>query len=457
MTVTAELCRRIIGIRSSDIGPAALQAARLLLLDGLAVAVPGSDEEALRILTEHHRAQGSAAIASVIGQPDKLGVVAATAINGAAMHVLDFEPMWSPANHALSTTLPVVLALAEVLDVTGVELLTALVKGIEVQGWIRQASRQWEAEELSFHPPGVVGPLGSAVAAAHLLDLDETRLARALGIAASRSSGLMANVGTMTKALHCGQAAANGLEAALLAARGLTANEDIFGEPRGLRDAFFPRLETEELLRFGPPFRVLDPGFAIKLFPCQFGTHFGISAALAARKQVASPTQILAMRLVTPIMAYVDRAQPSTGLDGKFSFQYTAAAAFLDGSVGLATFTEERRSQGDIQALLAKFELTMSPAIPGRFETMHVELEVDDADGRTIREVSYGPPGIWGSTPITEAQHRAKVEGCLQTKLEAAEAAQIIELASRCDQLVNAELRQLLALTRTGPPPATQG
>ena len=99
----------------------------------------------------------------------------------------------------------------------------------------------------------------------------------------------------------------------------------------------------------------------------------------------------------------------------------------------------------------------MSPAIPGRFETMHVELEVDDADGRTIREVSYGPPGIWGSTPITEAQHRAKVEGCLQTKLEAAEAAQIIELASRCDQLVNAELRQLLALTRTGPPPATQG
>ena len=71
---------------------------------------------------------------------------------------------------------------------------------------------------LSF-PPGVVGPIGAAVAASHLLGLDAAHIAHAIGIASSRCGGLFANVGTMTKSTHCGYAAALGLEAALLAER----------------------------------------------------------------------------------------------------------------------------------------------------------------------------------------------------------------------------------------------
>ena len=96
--------------------------------------------------------------ATAIGNGYRLNTVSAAALNGAAMHVLDFEPMWSPANHALSTTLAGVLALAEARGSSGREVLTALVKGVEMQGWIRQASGQFEARKIRFHPPGAAGP-----------------------------------------------------------------------------------------------------------------------------------------------------------------------------------------------------------------------------------------------------------------------------------------------------------
>src|SRR5262249_35098433 len=205
----------------------------------LAAGAAGPREERMRILAARFKDQGGARHATAIGTAWRLNTVSAAAINGAAMHVLDFEPMWSPANHALSTTLPGALALAEARGSHGRDVLTALVKGVEIQGWIRQASGQFEARTTRFHPPGAVGPLGSAVAAGHLIGLDAGRLAQALGIAASRAGSLLANAGTMTKSSHCGHASALGLQSALLAEQGFTANVDVFEAPQGYAPAFY--------------------------------------------------------------------------------------------------------------------------------------------------------------------------------------------------------------------------
>jgi len=445
-TITARLCERIAATGAGDLGPEARAAARRLVLDGLAVAVAGAGEPAVELLVDHYRAQGSHPLATVLGHGLRLGPVAAAAVNGAAMHALDFEPMWSPANHALSTTLPAVLALAEEVAAPGAEVVTALVKGIELQGWVRQASRQWEAEDLAFHPPGVVGPLGAAVAAGHLLGLDAERLRHALGLAASRTGGLMANIGTMAKATHCGIAVASGLEAALLAERGFTANPDIFDVPRGLPDAFFPDFVAEDLLRFGPPFRVVEPGFAIKRFPSQYGTHFGITAGLAARAEIPDPAAITAVRLHTPVMAYVDRPSPRSGLEGKFSLQYTLAAALLDGGVGVATFTDERLARPDMQSLLARTQLLMTPERPGRFEEMEVLVEVVLADGRIVRRSCDGPPGSWRGPPLAEGAHRDKARDCLAATLDAARIDRCVALVERLDQLDAAGVAELMEL-----------
>lgn len=457
--VTAALCEQIVAARARPLDGETLAAAGRLLLDGLAVGVAGSAQPTVAMLVAHHLEQGSAPSCTLLGRPERLGPVAAAAVNGAAIHVLDYEPMWSPANHALSTTMPVVLALAEQREVTGAQAMRALVHGIEVQGRLRQASRQWEAEHLHFHPPGLVGPLGAAVAAADLLGLDAGRLRHALGIAASRCGGLMANVGTMTKATHCGQAAANGLEAALLAARGFTADVDVIEAPRGLRDAFWPELALDELLPFAAPYRVVRPGFAVKLFPCQYGTHFGITAALQLHGELGAVDRIEAVRIVAPPMAYVDRPHPPTGLAGKFSLQYTVAVALLDGAVGLGSFEDAVLHRPELQQLLERTTVVVDPAIPGRFESMWVDVEVDVASGpggavRRLRRRCEAPAGRWDAAALPEEAYRRKATDCLVTVLEEETVAALIGLAGRVGALSADELRRLIGL---GAAPAAGG
>jgi 2-methylcitrate dehydratase PrpD len=448
MAVTSQLCDRIAGISYDDLGVPAIEAARRLALDGIAVAIAGTEEEAIHILAAHHKEQGGAAQATAIGNGFRLNTVSAAALNGAAMHVLDFEPMWSPANHALSTTLAGVLALAEARETNGREVLTALVKGLEMAGWIRQASGQFEASALRFHPPGAAGPLGSAVAAGHILKLDPGQLANAIGIAASRAGGLMANAGTMTKSTHCGHAAALGLESALLAAHGFTANVAVFEAAQGYVPALYDDgFNTGEMLGFGrAPFRVVAPGYAIKMFPSQFGTHFGITAALELHRNIPDPAAIRRVLLTAPVMAYVNRPRPNTGLEGKFSLQYTAASALLDGKVGIRTFTDARLARADMQDLLAKFEVRLDSAIPGRFEDMHVLLRVELDGGGVLETRCDGPRGKWGTPPISEAEHLVKVRDCLATRLEPAAVEGVIGLARQIDTLDAAGVRQLMQL-----------
>ncbi|MBO0742173.1 MAG: MmgE/PrpD family protein, partial [Hyphomicrobiaceae bacterium] len=399
MSVTSQLCDKIAATGYADLDAPVTAAARRLVLDGIAIAVAGSKEDAIQILAAHFKEQGGAPQATAIANGLRLNTVSAAALNGAAMHVLDFEPMWSPANHALSTTLPGVLALAEARGSNGRELLTALVKGVEIQGWIRQASGQFEARTTRFHPPGAVGPLGSAVAAGHLIGLEAGRLAHALGIAASRAGSVLANAGTMTKSSHCGHASALGLQSALLAEQGFTANVDVFEAPQGYAPAFYDdRFKAEEMLGFGQrPLRIVEPGYAIKLFPSQFGTHFGITAALELYPQITAAAAIRHVIVTAPVMAYVDRPRPKTGLDGKFSLQYTAAAALLDGKVSIRTFTDERLAEPDMQELLGKFEVRLDPTIPGRFEEMYVDLSVELDSGRMLKTRCHGPRGKWGT------------------------------------------------------------
>src|SRR5690348_8505374 len=113
MSVTRTLCEKIAATQFDAMTQPALAAARQLVLDGIAVAVAGSGEPPITILAEHYRSMGGSPQASVIGRGFRTSSVTAAALNGASMHVLDFEPMWSPANHALSTTLSAILALAQ--------------------------------------------------------------------------------------------------------------------------------------------------------------------------------------------------------------------------------------------------------------------------------------------------------------------------------------------------------
>jgi aconitate decarboxylase len=326
-------------------------------------------------------------------------------------------------------------------------VIAAFVKGCEVQGRIRLASQQYEPGRLKYHPPGVVGVMGSAVAAAHLLKLDQPQLQNALGIAASRAGGVMANVGTMTKATHCGWAGSAGLDAALLAKRGFTGNTEIFEATNGYADAFFGEaFDFPALLAFGQPYRLVEPGFAIKLFPSQYATHFAITAALDLHRRIGTPAVIRTVQITTPVMPYVDRPSPRTGLDGKFSFQYTTAAALLDGTVNVHTFSHERRTRSDMVDLLPRITLVQSPTIPGAVEKMWVDTTVELADGRRATVRCRGPKGFWGLSPLTRDEHLVKVRDCLGAHLNKEDCERCIQLVDSLDRLDHNGVRELITL-----------
>jgi aconitate decarboxylase len=294
----------------------------------------------------------------------------------------------------------------------------------------------------------MVGPIGAAVAASHLLKLDATALANAIGVATSRCGSLTSNTGTMTKSTHCGYAASLGLESALLAASGFTGDEEAFDGPRGYAAIFLPeQFDREMLLSFGPPFRLVDPGFTLKIFPCKFTTHYGITAALAARPRIPSPDAIRAIRMLAPVVPTGDRPHPKTGLEGKFSVQYTLAAALLDGAVTLSSFTDERLYRPQMQSLLDKVTVTMTPDITTEYNAgRYVDLEIELADGSKVHERCERPRGSWGAEPISNAEHMVKVRDCLAGSLAPAAIDEFVQLGTRFEQLDEMGVRRMLAL-----------
>lgn len=434
----------LAAISIESLPPSALEAARGLLLDGIAVAMAGSRETAPTIIAEHVRSFGGAEHATAFNFGFKTTVVGAAYLNGASMHVLDYEPMWNPPTHAVSTTLPAVLALGESLKADGKDMLAALIKGIEAHGRLRVASRQYEPRGLVFHPPGIAGPIGSAVAASHLLKLGPDRLRNAIGIAASRAGSLLANIGTMTKCTHCGNAAAAGLDAALLAARGLTANPDVIEAANGVAEAFFDKdWDRQALIVNDAPLRILDPGYAIKLFPSQYATHFVILAALDARDRIPADETISSVEIVGPVMPYVDRPRPSSGLDAKFSFQYAAASALLDGTVGIDTFTDDRAARSDIGAMLSKVSFSQSPAIPATLDRMWVEIKIRLGDGSLVTGKCVQPHGAWGS-PISRQEHLVKVRACMRRALSDTGTETAVALLQEFEWLEPGDFRALM-------------
>ena len=446
MSITEELAGHISAATFDAMPREAIEAAKVVIIDGLAVTLAGSREQAALIVADYAREMGGNPLCSVFGQSFKTSPPMAAFVNGVAGHVLDYEVMWHPATHATSPTLPGILALAESRQATGAEILTALIVGFEVQGRIRVASAH---QGLSgFHPPGLVGVMGSAAAGAVMLGLDTQQTRMALGMAASRAGTVSANTGTMTKSTHCGNAGRMGLEAALLAAKGFTANANIMEHENGYAAVLFgDEFELDAVTRnFGNPYRLVDPGVAIKKHPSQYGTHRGIDAALDLQHRYSvDPERISAVRIETPVMRYVGRPYPETGLDGKFSFQYTVAASLLDRRIGIETFTDDAVHRPEVLDLLGRTTVDMRPEIPANFEEMWVAVRVETTDGQTYVSRCNRPRGIWGN-PLSREERLAKVRSCTGRVLSDGNTERLIEIVEDLENASANTVQQLVGI-----------
>jgi aconitate decarboxylase len=447
-TLTLRFVEHVLDIHYAALPKEAIEVAKHVTLDGLAVMLAGATEPlgVGRLSTAYVKSMGGEPQATVVAGGFKTSMQNAAYANGTMAHALDFDNTWYPLNHPTSPTLPAILAIAEHEGLSGAKVIEALVAAFEVQGRVRLAATGMETGS-GFHKPGMTGTLGAVAGAARALDLDVQRMLMAFGLAGSRAGSIAINTGTMTKSSHSGHAARMGIECAVLARMGWTASADLFG-PKGFFDTFFAgRGEPHRLIEgFAKPLRMIDPGVGFKKHPSNYFTHRPIDAALELRATHAiEPSEIERVEVIFPRFDYVNRPFPETGLDGKFSVQYTTAVALLDGEVTVDSFTNERRFAPDVEALLPRVKLTVDDAIPNDFDTMHTVVSVTVRGGARHSKCVDKLSG-WIGYPLTAEQRLTKFHACARRVIDARSADRIVELVERLHELH--DVTEVMALVR---------
>ena len=406
-----------------------VEAAKIAILDGVANMVAGSVQELADIIGRYVRESGGASQASVVGWGYKTNAPGAAFANGVFGHCLDYEIQGFPPTHGTSSCLPAALALGEQHRTSGKTIISAYTLGWEIQGRLRAASAP--ATAPGYHPPGLVGPLGAAAAAAKTIGIAGRQTTMALGIAASRTGGLTANTGTMVKSTHPGNAARMGTEAAILAQMGYTASDEALESPVGYASALFGGNFNWEAATggLGTGWRLTDPGFDIKRFPAQVYMQNVIEAALNLREHHGFTPNSIEQVTVHRQGRGHSGPIPRSGLDGKFSVEYCAAAAILDGRVGIDTFTDELRFSKNMEDMLGRIQVE-----PDGPETGATRITALLKDGSTVDAECSAFRGS-AKNPMSRGERLAKVRDCFDRALSSTDTEQVIGMLENLEDL----------------------
>jgi 2-methylcitrate dehydratase PrpD len=354
---THEIARFVVDLRLEDLPERALSQAKLAILDTFGVTLAGSQHQVGRIIQEYVRQSAPDGPCQLFGADQSTSPEYAALANGLAAHALDYDDR----GHASTHTLPVGLALGELIDGSGADLLLAYIAGREVRLQMNEEFDKGRFEQSGpgsrgWHATGTLGTVGATASAAKMLGLDVETTCTAFGISGSLLSGIAANWGTMTKPLHAGNSARNGVVAGLLARGGFTGEPTVFSAHWGVVDALCLPGECDidnviKSMRQG--LHLVKHGVRIKPYPSCSGTHAYAEAAHKLRQHPEFRVDRVASIEVTwngPIF----RLYPRTPLECKFSSGYMAVVMLLEGTFAERHCTEEFLNRDEVQALMAR-------------------------------------------------------------------------------------------------------
>lgn len=421
-----------------------IQAMTRAVLDCLAAALAGVNDHVSQVAVRHAAGHVGRHAAGIIGHAGRAPALGAAFANGTIAHAIDYDDQSMTAwTHPTPAILPAALALAEEHGASGLDLLTALVAGLETQKAIGIAAQPGHFR-AGWHSTGTLGVLGAAAAAGKILGLDRAALATALAIAASRTGGLRENFGTMTKPLHVGFAARDGVEAALLARRGVTANPEALEGPNGFLRVYGPQRDgiDRALQALGNPFEAVDPGLVFKLYPCCGDIAACVDGVLLLRQQHAlTPESVARIRLGVSQTSRecAPNDDPKTPLEAKFSIPYATAAAFVRGHLGLAEFTPEALEDAKVRRCMERVEVVLHPDLARPEAISYCSpaiVEIETKGGEILRKIVRDMRGH-PKNPLTEADLEAKFEACAATVLDRAAIRKVIGLVQHLDDVPN--------------------
>jgi 2-methylcitrate dehydratase PrpD len=331
-----------------------------------------------------------------------------------AGHVLDFDDLHMPSTtHVSVVCVPAALAASEWAGGDGARAYLAAAGVMARLGM----ALGWRHYAAGWHATCTAGAPAAAAGAAVALGLPAERIAVAMALAVPAAGGVQRAFGTDAKSLQVGFAVEAGLRAARLAAAGAQADPaalDVWlalvgGDPSATWPGAAGPSATDPS---GPEEPLIPNGLAIKLYPCCYALQRPI-AALAELAPELEPAAVRRIVLRTPEATVVPliHHRPESGLQGKFSLEYAAAAALLDTYPGFGSFTDDAVRRDAARRLVSLVEVKLEPGGDGLLDG-ELEAEIHLGDGTVRRARQQFPPGS-PARPPTEDQLRAKLDDCV--------------------------------------------
>src|SRR5262245_934356 len=406
----------VVSFDLKELPPVGIERIRVAFIDTVGVMLAGSRTHAAGIALDIVKTEGSAPAASIVGQSLRASPQLAALANGVAGHALDYDFTFM-IGQMVAPLIPALLPLAESTRATPAETMAAFVVGFEVAARFARANSHI-ASTAGWHATSAVGTIAAAAASARLLKTPAAAIPDVLGIRGSMASGVGANYGTMTKPLHSGLAARNGIMAAMLGARGFTANPAAIEGRDGFFGAFMRGLnwKSDPFQDLGRRYELVERGFRPKLYPCGGLSHTAIEATLELREALNRRlSEISAIKAgVTRYAAKrISDRYPASAENAKFSMPYIGAYTLVHGAPLLAAFTEEAIRDEKVRTLSRLISLTVDPEFDEYYmgADSPTRVTVSLANGQKLERLRFHASGS-AKMPLTKTQINDKFMSC---------------------------------------------
>lgn len=362
----------------------------------------------------------------------KQGMISKALRFGTAMHAVDFDDSEIPGStHPSAVIFAALLPLADQMDASMDQLITAYVAGFETIAWFGRICgyRHYEA---GWHATATTGLYGAVAACARLLELTEAELGNALSMASSYAGGLKRQFGSDGKPLHVGMAAANALMIVPLVKAGHSISGDVWSGPEGYMALHHAAQQNSDFAndQLGTTSALEHEGVVRKAYPSCHYTHRLIEATSLLRSRI-NPLEVDRINLEMPAgyAQVVSIAEPISGHEARFSIRFCVASCLLDGIIDSSSFSPGRLSRIEIKSLMKKISLRpypvdnlqdLSPDAPDR-------IQMWMKDGTQHRHESRLVPGS-RDHPMSDADLVDKGVKCLESVLNKENTERLIRL-----------------------------
>ena len=391
-----------------------------------------------------------AATSTIIGRPDRLDALGASFVNAISANLLDFDDThMDTIIHPAAPVAAPVLALAEARGSSGRDVIKAFVLGVEIECRIGNAVSPGHYAR-GWHITSTCGVFGAAAACARLLGLPADGIANAIGIAASQSAGIVENLASAAKNVSVGNAARNGLFAALLAEQGYAASPLAIEGPLGWAQAMGDEPDLERMLGdLGRSWEIAKNTY--KPYPAGIVFHAVIDACVRLRARLSGRIDTIAAVTVQGsalLLARGDRAVRNE-CDARVSIHHCAACALLLGTAGVAEFSEATVVRPDIVALRQKVRAELDASLPDGAARVDIQLLSGEKLGETVMAARGSL-----ADPLSDADIEAKLRAGLRLGGADWDGEAVIDAVWRLDTL--ADISVLMSMPRGNRPVADE-